>query len=118
MQVVVAPEGFHEFRWGKSMYGVVHRAVTDIAKQETREERKRAPAHKKIHAGEYDDSEYETGHRWHEQAFLIPGVFVVHAVHSIYDLLCTGALYIHMEKVAVHNIFEQGPEECSSEEQQ
>ena len=66
VEVMVAPEGFHEFWRGKCMNGIVHGTIDDVTKKKTREKCQRFPAHNVVNGTENNNREDEAGHRWHE----------------------------------------------------
>src|SRR5579859_3036644 len=89
----------------------MHAAIEQIAQEETGEEHKPGLADQEAEDKEKCGGDDQAWHRGHEQPLPVPGVMMVIAVHDIDELLRPGALGDQMKKIAVHDIFEEGPGE-------
>ena len=108
MQVMVAPERFHEpERRVPGVDGVVHAAVHEVTQEETREEHERELSQEYVLRPENSRSEDEAGHRRHEEPLLVARVFVMVAMQHVNETRHPRAVRYHMENETVHDILEK-----------
>ena len=117
MQVMVPPQGLHPAE-GRipGMNGIMHGAIQQVTQYKAGEEHKSMLPHNHEHdgkkAGRYD----EAWDRRDEEAFLIPGIMVVVAMHDIYNAARPFAFSDHMKNPAVHDVFKKSPEKHAGQE--
>src|SRR5690606_4081815 len=117
MKMVVAPERFHPFEWGiPGMDGIVHRTIHQVADDKSREEHKSDLTQQKVLAEKYEGSQYNAGHRRHEQPFFVAWIMMVVAMHDVDDLFGPFALRHIMEHEPVHQVLEKSPEQHARRE--
>lgn len=113
--MVIAPQGLHEpERRIKGMNRIMHAAINQVTKQETRKKSKGIFLQNQVHPGKDQSSQNQTGYRWHEQSLFVSWVFVVIAVHDINDALYSGIFRHKMKNEAVHEVFKKSPKEHGS----
>lgn len=115
MEVMVSPQWLHPFeRRIPCMNGIMHGAIHEIPQEEAGEKDKSICPEDQIKNRKYHGSEDQAGHRRHEQAFPVPRIFVVVAMHDINDPLDTRVFADEVESKTMHQVFEESPEKHST----
>src|SRR5450631_278672 len=93
------------------MNRIMHTAVHEITQNESGKENESIFFHRQEHDPENGRRNDDAGYRRHKKTFFIPGKMVVVTVHYVDEFLCFFAFCNGMKSKAMHQVFEESPEE-------
>ena len=116
VQAVVHPEFSEPLRGSHHMSGPVYEGIKEVSRKKTGKEPERELGishnpENDIEDTKEDRGHYQSGNRGHQQAFFIPWIEVVGAMHDKVESLRPFCFGNPMKHIPVQHVFRECPEE-------
>src|ERR1700709_1909800 len=117
MKVMIAPQCFHPFeRRIPGMDRIVHAAIQQVAQDKAGKEHKDIGTDGQAHQQEDSRRDDQAWDRRHKKPLFIPGKMRGVTMQGVDEFLCPLTVRYHMKYKAMHQIFEESPEEHTTQE--